>query len=117
MGGGVGMFDLGNDGRMDIFFTNGAKLPELKKTGAQFHTCLLRNNGGGEFEDGTRKAGLAGEELGYNFGVAVGDFNNDGHEDLFICSAGHNTLYRNNGDGTFTDITAQSRLTKPKDTM
>jgi hypothetical protein len=55
--------------------------------------------------------------LGYNFGVAVGDFDNDGHEDLFITGAGQNTLYRNNGNGTFTDITAGSGLSKPADTM
>ncbi|MCU1260371.1 MAG: ASPIC/UnbV domain protein [Bryobacterales bacterium] len=117
MCGGVAMFDFDNDGRMDIFFTNGAKLPELKKTGARFHNCLLRNKGGGEFEDVAGTAGLAGEELDYNFGVAAGDFDNDGHEDLFICSAGRNALYRNNGNGTFSDITARSGLTKPPDTM
>ena len=51
------------------------------------------------------KPGLTGEDLDFNFGVAVGDYDNDGYEDLFICSAGRNALYHNNGDGTFTDVT------------
>jgi len=81
---------------MDIFFTNGAKLPELKKIGPAFYNCLLRNKGDGTFEDVTRKAGLLGENIGYNLGVAVGDYDNDGFEDIFICGAGRNTLYHNN---------------------
>ncbi len=117
MCGGVAIFDFDHDGKMDIFFTNGAKLPELKKTGSAFYNCLLRNKGDGTFEDVTRKAGLLGEDLGYNFGVAVGDFDNDGNEDLFICAAGRNALYRNNGDGTFTDVTERSGITKPKNTL
>ena len=110
MAGGVAIFDYDNDGKMDIFFTNGAKLPELKKTGPAFYNCLLRNKGDGTFEDVTAKAGLLGENLGYNLGVAVGDYDNDGFEDLFICGAGRNTLYHNNGDGTFTDVTEQSGI-------
>ena len=102
------VFDYDNDGRMDIFFTNGAKLPELKKTDPSFYNCLLRNKGDGTFEDVTARAGLTGEQLGYSFGVAVGDYDNDGYEDLFICNAGRNALYHNNGDGTFTDVTAAS---------
>jgi hypothetical protein len=110
MAGGVAIFDYDNDGKMDIFFTNGAKLPELKKTGPAFYNALLRNKGDGTFEDVTAKAGLLGENLGYNLGVAVGDYDNDGFEDLFICGAGRNTLYHNNGDGTFTDVTEQSGI-------
>jgi enediyne biosynthesis protein E4 len=110
MCGGIAAFDFDNDGFMDLFFTNGAKMPELKKTDASFHNCLLRNRGDGTFEDVTAKAGLAGEGIGFNFGVAAGDYDNDGNEDLFICSTGRNTLYHNNGDGTFTDVTPGSGL-------
>ena len=117
MCGGVAAFDFDNDGRMDLFFTNGAKLPEMQKNDPRFYNCLLRNRGDGTFEDVTAKAGLLGQDLGFSFGVAAGDYDNDGHEDLFICNAGRNTLYHNNGDGTFTDVTEQSGITKPKDVL
>jgi hypothetical protein len=118
MAGGVAIFDFDNDGKMDIFFTNGAKLPELKKTGATFYNCLLRNKGDGTFEDVTKKAGLLGEDLDYNFGVAVGDYDNDGYEDIFIAGARKNVLYHNNGDGTFTDVTARAGIgAKPAGTL
>jgi enediyne biosynthesis protein E4 len=118
MCGGVAIFDFDNDGKMDIYLTNGSKLPELKKTGAPFYNCLLRNRGDGTFEDVTRKAGMLGENLDYNFGVAAGDYDNDGHEDLFICGAGRNALFHNNGDGTFTDVTRQSGIGgKPTGTL
>ena len=118
MCGGVAAIDYNNDGLMDLFFTNGAKLPELEKTSPAYYNCLLRNNGDGTFEDVTAKAGLTGAGLGYCFGVAVADYNNDGHEDLFICNAGRNALYHNNGDGTFTDVTAGSGLEhKPENVL
>jgi enediyne biosynthesis protein E4 len=110
MCGGVAILDYDNDGKMDIFFTNGAKLPELKKTDPSFYGSLLRNRGDGTFEDVTEKAGLQGKDLGFSFGVAAGDYDNDGHTDLFIAGAGHNALFHNNGDGTFTDVTAGSGL-------
>jgi hypothetical protein len=118
MCGGVAIFDFDNDGRMDIFFTNGAHLPEMKKIDPSFYNCLLRQKSDGSFEDVTAKAGLTGVGLDYNFGVAVGDYDNDGREDLFICSAGRNVLYHNNGDGTFTDVTAESGIGgKPENTL
>jgi hypothetical protein len=110
MCGGVAIFDYDNDGRLDIFFTNGAKLPELKKTDASYYNCLLHQKQDGTFEDVTAKAGLLGEKLDFNFGVAVGDYDNDGYPDLFVCAAGRNTLYHNNGDGTFTDVTEASGI-------
>jgi len=118
MCGGVAAVDYNNDGLVDLFFTNGAKLPELEKTSPAYYNCLLRNNGDGTFEDVTCRAGLTGADLGYCFGVAVADYNNDGYEDLFICNAGRNALYHNNGDGTFTDVTAGSGLEhKPENVL
>ena len=118
MCGGVAIFDFDNDGRMDIFFTNGAQLPEMKKTGHSYYNCLLKQRADGTFEDVTEKAGLQGKSLDFNFGVAVGDYDNDGYEDLFVCAAGRNTLYHNNGDGTFTDVTEISGIgKKPANTL
>jgi enediyne biosynthesis protein E4 len=110
MCGGIAILDYDNDGNMDIFFANGAKMPELNKTSPDYYNSLVRNRGDGTFEDVTAKAGLAGEKLGYSFGVAAGDYDNEGHEDIFVANAGRNTLYRNNGDGTFTDVTEGSGL-------
>lgn len=118
MCGGVAILDYDRDGLQDIFFTNGAKLPDLKKTDPSYYNCLLRNRGDGTFEDVTEEAGLTGAHLDFCFGVAAGDYDNDGDTDLFIANAGPNALYRNNGDGTFTDVTAGSGLdTKPKDLL
>jgi enediyne biosynthesis protein E4 len=110
MCGGIAAFDYDNDGRMDLFFTNGSELPELAKTSPAYYNCLLRNRGDGTFEDVTLKAGLTGAALGFCFGVAAADYDNDGFDDLFICNASRNALYHNNGDGTFTDVTAGSGL-------
>ncbi len=110
--GGVAILDYDNDGKMDIFFTNGASFPESKKSDPTFYNVLLRNNGDGTFEDVTEKAGLAGADIGFSLGVAAADFDNDGYTDLFIASTGRDTLYHNNGNGTFTDVTAGSGLDK-----
>jgi enediyne biosynthesis protein E4 len=117
MCGGVAVFDFDNDGRLDIFLTNGAKLPEMKKADPSYYNCLLHQKSDGTFEDVTAKAGLAGQDLDFNFGAAVGDYDNDGFEDVFLCAVGRNALYHNNGDGTFTDATAGSGLTKPSNTL
>ena len=118
MCGGVAILDFDNDGKEDIFFSNGAKLPELKKTNPSFYNCLLRNKGDGTFDDVTTKAGLAGESLGFSYGVAAADYDNDGWPDIFIANTGPNALYHNNGNGTFTDVTAVSGLDqKPANTL
>lgn len=109
--GGLGVIDFDGDGWPDLFCTNGASLPSLKKTGPEYWNRLYRNNRDGTFSDVTVKAGLQGE--GYSMGVAVGDYNNDGHEDLFVVGVHANYLYRNNGDGTFTDVTQEAGLKGP----
>jgi hypothetical protein len=113
MGAGVALFDYDNDGRLDIFVVNGAPLSDPtpkgtipQKTGPQDWNRLYHQKPDGTFEDVTEKAGLAG--VGYGMGVAVGDYDNDGYEDLYVTGYGGNRLYHNNGDGTFTDVTAQA---------
>ena len=110
MGAGVALFDYDNDGRLDIFVVNGAPLndPTLvgtipEKTGPKYWNRLFHQKTNGTFEDATEKAGLKG--VGYGMGVAVGDYDNDGYEDLYVTAYGGNKLYHNNGDGTFTDVT------------
>lgn len=108
MAGGVAIFDYNGDGRPDLFLTNGAEISTLKKDSPKYSNRLFRNEGDGLFTDVTEKAGIAG--TGYDMGVAVGDYDNDGHEDLFVAGVHHSTLYHNNGDGTFTDVTVKSGL-------
>ncbi len=109
--GGLGVIDFDGDGWPDLFCTNGASLPGLVKTGPDYWNRLYKNNRDGTFSDVTEKAGLQGQ--GYCVGVAVGDYNNDGHEDLFVAGVHANYLYRNNGDGTFTDVTRAAGLAGP----
>src|SRR6202166_4370558 len=110
MGSGVALFDNDNDGRLDIYAVNGAPLNDPtpkgtipQKTGPEYWNRLYHQKPDGTFEDVTEKAGLQG--VGYGMGVAVGDYDNDGYEDLFVTAYGGNRLYHNNGNGTFTDIT------------
>ena len=102
--GGLGIIDFDADGWPDLYCVNGASLPSLQKSDPKFFNRLYRNNRNGTFTDVTLKAGVQGH--GYEMGVAVGDYNNDGLEDLYVVGVHGNTLYRNNGDGTFTDVTA-----------
>lgn len=111
MAGGVAIFDYNNDGKLDIFFTNGADIKTLHKTSAKYSNRLFENDGHGHFTDVTEKAGLAG--TGYDIGVAIGDYDNDGYEDIFVAGVYRNTLYHNNGNGTFTDVTVKAGLNKP----
>jgi hypothetical protein len=101
--GGLGVIDFDHDGWPDLYCVNGASLPSLRKSDPRFFNRLYRNNRDGSFTDVTAKAGVQGR--GYEMGVAVGDYNNDGLDDLYVVGVHGNTLYRNNGDGTFTDVT------------
>jgi hypothetical protein len=101
--GGVALFDCDNDGYLDIFFANGASLPDFSKNSGKFSNRLYRNNHDGTFTDVTARAGLRGE--GYSIGAAAADYDNDGFVDLYVTGFDRNSLYHNNGDGTFTDVT------------
>jgi len=113
MGAGAALFDYDNDGRLDIFLVNGAPIEDPtpkgtipKKTGPEYWNRLYHQRADGTFEDVTQKAGLEG--VGYGMGVAVGDYDNDGFEDLYVTAYGGNRLYHNNGDGTFRDVTEKA---------
>jgi hypothetical protein len=114
MGAGVALLDYDNDGRLDIFFTNGARLDDpMPATGAQpdkrdprFWNRLYQQKPDGTFADVTERAGLAG--TGYSMGAAAGDFDADGFTDLYVTAYGANTLYRNRGNGTFEDATKRA---------
>ncbi len=113
MGSGVAVLDYDNDGRLDIFLINGAPIQDPtplgaipRKPGPAYWHRLYRQTAAGKFEDVTEKAGVQG--VGYGLGVAVGDYDNDGFEDLYVTEYGANLLYHNNGDGTFTDVTSKA---------
>jgi enediyne biosynthesis protein E4 len=108
MAGGIAAFDFDNDGRLDLYFTNGAGLPGLAKTSPAFWNRLYRNDGHGHFTDVTKDSGLGGE--GYSIAAAAGDFDNDGNVDLFVAGVGASHLYRNRGGGHFEDVTAVSGI-------
>jgi enediyne biosynthesis protein E4 len=110
MGGGVAIFDFDNDGRMDLFFTNGAALKDRMsrdelpdKTQPKYWNRLYQQKPDGTFLDVTERAGLKG--AGYSMGVAAADYDNDGFVDLFVTGYKSDRLYHNNGDGTFSDVT------------
>lgn len=112
MAGGVAVFDYNNDGHPDIYFANGADIRTLKKTSPKYSNRLFANDGKGNFTDVTEKAGVAG--TGFDNGIAIGDYDNDGCKDIFVGGVHRNTLYRNNCDGTFSDVTGKAGLaTKP----
>jgi hypothetical protein len=116
MPGGVALLDYNNDGLLDIFFVNGGRLTsplptpdDFGRHDPRYWNRLYRQNKDGSFTDVTEQAGLANAGDGnYGMGVAVGDYDNDGYPDLYVTSYGKNILYHNNGDGTFTDVTAKA---------
>jgi enediyne biosynthesis protein E4 len=110
MTGGVALFDYNNDGLLDIYFANGARLPDLDKSDPKFFNRLYRNNGDGTFTDVTEAAGVRGDY--YSMGIAAADYDNDGHQDLFVAGANGFQLFHNEGDGTFIDVTAKAGLLK-----
>jgi len=107
-GTGVAIFDYDNDGWPDIFVVNGTTLDALAKGTAAPTNHLYHNNRDGTFTDVTAKAGLA--HTGWGQGVCVGDYDNDGNEDLFVTYYGKNVLYHNNGNGTFTDVSDKAQV-------
>jgi hypothetical protein len=107
-GSGVAFFDFDNDGWLDIYLPNGTRLETTWPSGKAPTSHLYKNNRDGTFSDVTERSGLA--RTGWQTGVCVGDYNNDGWDDLFCCFWGHNILFRNNGNGTFTDVTREAGL-------
>jgi cytochrome c-type biogenesis protein CcmH/NrfG len=108
MAGGVAAFDYNGDGLMDLFLTNGADTPSMKKVGIRYANRLFRNDGNLRFTDVTATAGVEG--AGFSIGAAAADFDNDGHPDFFVAGFPHNLLYRNLGDGRFADVTRQAGI-------
>jgi hypothetical protein len=116
MPGGVALLDYNNDGLLDIFLVNGGQLQEkpggfvsFNRHNPAYWNRLYRQNKDGSFTDVTEQAGLGDAgDTNYGMGVAVGDYDNDGFSDIYVTNFGKNILYHNNGDGTFTDVTAKA---------
>ncbi|PYP99928.1 MAG: CRTAC1 family protein, partial [Acidobacteria bacterium] len=104
--GGVALLDFDNDGRLDVFFTNGARIPGLAKDDPRFWNRLYRNQGDGTFRDVTEGVGVRGE--GYSMGAAAADFDNDGWTDLYVTGVNRNILYRNERGARFADVTERA---------
>ena len=125
MGAGVALFDYDNDGDLDVYLLQGTVFdpnqdPALSKfppppgwkPGNRLFRNLLSETGKLQFVDITERAGVG--YIGYGMGAAVGDYDNDGFQDLYVTNFGHNVLYHNNGNGTFTDVTAQAGVDDPR---
>src|SRR6267142_5650565 len=111
MSGGVALFDYDNDGYQDIYFVNSLTV-DLVKSKGKTKSFLYHNNGDGTFTDVTGKAGVG--DIGWGMGVAVGDYNNDGWDDIYVTCLGPNHLLKNNGNGTFTDVTQRAGVGDPR---
>jgi hypothetical protein len=109
IGSGVALLDYDNDGWLDIYLVNGSTEPALNGKAPSPHAALFHNNHDGTFTDVTKQAGVADDRWG--FGVAVGDYDNDGWPDIYVTNFGKNRLYHNNHDGTFTDVTEKAGVT------
>ncbi|MBA2646235.1 MAG: VCBS repeat-containing protein, partial [Pyrinomonadaceae bacterium] len=112
MGGGVAMFDFDNDGRLDIYLTNSDTVERTLAGKPRPQAALYRNRGDGTFEDVASRAGVA--DPGWAMGVAIGDYDNDGFDDLYVTCFGPNRLYRNRGNGTFEDVTTKAGVGDPR---
>jgi enediyne biosynthesis protein E4 len=108
-GSGVGLIDYDNDGWLDIYLVNGSTYDALSGKTTPPHAALFHNNHDGTFTDVAARAGVTNDRWG--FGVAIGDFDNDGWPDIFVANFGNNRLYRNNHDGTFTDVAGRAGVT------
>jgi hypothetical protein len=111
MSGGVALFDYDNDGYLDIYLVNSLTI-DLVKSNQKTRSALYHNNGDGTFTDVTDKAGVG--DIGWGMGAAVGDYNNDGFDDLYVTCLGPNHLLKNNGNGTFTDVTQKAGVGDPR---
>jgi len=111
MCGGIAVFDYDNDGWMDVFLLNGSTLEDYR-AGKCHPSKLYRNNHDGSFIDVSAKAGLAA--CNWGFGVAVGDYDNDGWEDVYVTNLNGAVLYHNNHDGTFSDVTVKAGVGNPR---
>ncbi|HSE16401.1 MAG TPA: CRTAC1 family protein [Pyrinomonadaceae bacterium] len=111
MSGGVAMFDYDNDGDLDIYLVNSLTV-DLVKSKGKTRSEFYRNEGNGKFTEIAEKAGVS--DIGWGMGVAVGDYNNDGFEDLYVTCLGPDHLLKNNGNGTFTDVTAKAGVNDPR---
>ena len=111
MSGGVALFDYDNDGYLDIYLVNSLTV-DMVKSKQKTRSALYHNNGDGTFSDVTDKTGVG--DIGWGMGVAIGDYNNDGWDDIYVTCLGPNHLLRNNGNGTFTDVTQKAGVDDPR---
>jgi enediyne biosynthesis protein E4 len=111
MSGGVALIDFDNDGDLDIYFVNSLTV-DLVKSKGKSKSELYRNDGDGKFTEIGVKAGLS--DIGWGMGAAVGDYNNDGFDDIYVTCLGPDHLFKNNGNGTFTDVTAKAGVSDPR---
>ncbi|HZM99075.1 MAG TPA: VCBS repeat-containing protein, partial [Pyrinomonadaceae bacterium] len=111
MSGGVAFIDYDNDGDVDIYLVNSLTV-DLVKSKGKTKSHFYRNDGDGKFTEVSEKAGVS--DVGWGMGAAVGDYNNDGFEDIYVTCLGPDHLLKNNGNGTFADVTAKAGVNDPR---